>query len=108
VSVEFARRPSDPVPPVERLRAAALRGLERAGIVGAGERPVFCERAVLDPAYVLFDRVRTPVVEAALSRLEAQGILSIGRFGAWTYSYMERALIDGREAAERIAAPVAG
>jgi hypothetical protein len=26
----------------------------------------------------------------------------IGRYGAWTYSYMERALLDGLELADRL------
>ncbi|RMG42668.1 MAG: FAD-dependent oxidoreductase [Acidobacteria bacterium] len=106
ISVEFARPAGAPVPEDTALLEAAREGLARAGILEASERPLLWERAVLDPAYVLFDRHRTPAVGAALARLERHGILSIGRFGAWTYSYMERALIDGRQAAERVAALV--
>ena len=103
LSVEFAVGDREELPPEQELLDAAREGLERAGIIEPGEPFVHVDRAVLDPAYVLFDEARTPVVEAAMSRLAEAGIESIGRFGAWTYSYMERALIDGREAAERVA-----
>jgi hypothetical protein len=36
-------------------------------------------------------------------RLESLGVHSIGRYGAWTYSYMERALLDGLELAQQLA-----
>jgi hypothetical protein len=31
--------------------------------------------------------------------LKKHGVHLIGRYGAWTYSYMERALLDGLETA---------
>ena len=34
--------------------------------------------------------------------LAEQGVHLIGRYGAWTYSYMERAILDGMELAERL------
>ncbi len=34
--------------------------------------------------------------------MERFGVHLIGRYGAWTYSYMERALLDGYEVAQRI------
>jgi len=104
LSVEFPHRPGAPLPPTGTLVAAARAGLEAAGILRPSDRIVCAEAALLDPAYVLFDRRRTPTVEAAMRRLGKVGIRSIGRFGAWTYSYMERALLDGKEAAEAIAA----
>jgi protoporphyrinogen oxidase len=104
LSVEFSHKPGTPLPPTGTLVAAARAGLEAAGILRPSDRIVCAEAALLDPAYVLFDRRRTPTVEAAMRRLAKVGIRSIGRFGAWTYSYMERALLDGQEAAESIAA----
>ena len=34
--------------------------------------------------------------------LAALGVRLIGRYGAWTYSYMERAILDGLETAEAL------
>lgn len=106
LSVEFGLGMRDEVPSIETLITKARAGLEKAGILGADEPFVHQDLEVLDPAYVIFDPKCTPVVKAAMQRLEEADIQSIGRFGAWTYSYMERALIDGREAAARIARAV--
>lgn len=103
LSVEFPHRPGTPLPSVDELVARARAGLEAAGILRRDDRILLAEAALLDPAYVIFDRRRTPLVEAAMRRLSGAGIRSIGRFGAWTYSYMERALIDGAEAADALA-----
>lgn len=99
LSVEFALLPGEPTPPAAELLGRARPGLEEAGILEPGESILVQDVARLDPAYVLFDQRRTAFVEEALARLRRAGILSVGRFGAWSYSYMERALIDGREAA---------
>jgi hypothetical protein len=52
---------------------------------------------------VIFDRARQEVMAEAIPRLEALGVRTIGRYGAWTYSYMERAMLDGLETAEALA-----
>ena len=49
-----------------------------------------------------FDRDRQEVMARVVPELEAQGVHLIGRYGAWTYSYMERALLDGAELAKRL------
>ena len=56
----------------------------------------------IDPGYVVFDRARQRVLRAVQPELESCGVHVIGRYGAWTYSYMERALLDGMELAERL------
>jgi hypothetical protein len=38
-----------------------------------------------------------------MPRLAALRVHAIGRYGAWTYSYMERAILDGLETAESLA-----
>lgn len=103
LSVEFAHRPGEPLPSAHDLLERARPGLAEAGLLRPDDRVLVAERVLLDPSYVLFDPRRTATTETALARLRRAGILSIGRFGAWTYSYMERALIDGREAARSLA-----
>ena len=53
-------------------------------------------------AYVIFDNDRTPAVRTLLSYLESKNVYSIGRFGAWKYSYMEEAILEGKATAEKI------
>ncbi|MFN7967190.1 MAG: hypothetical protein U0V87_16020 [Acidobacteriota bacterium] len=82
----------------------ARAGLIHAGVLSSSDRIRVAHRQLLDPAYVVFTPDTTAVTSQALMRLERAGIDSIGRFGAWTYSYMERALLDGKEAAARVVA----
>jgi protoporphyrinogen oxidase len=81
-----------------------LAGLERVGIVrGAGEIAVL--KVVRIPcAYVLFDRHRQRALPGILAALAGRGITSVGRYGAWEYSSMEKALLDGMETAARLGA----
>ncbi len=103
LSIEFCHRAGAPLPERDALLATARAGLERAGILAPGDRVRVADIALLDPAYVLFDPPCSALVDGALAALAELGIYSIGRFGAWTYSYMERALLDGRDAARSIA-----
>ena len=52
-------------------------------------------------AYVIHDRHRRALLPEASAYLQRNGILSVGRYGAWEYSAMEDALWEGRQAAEQ-------
>ena len=56
----------------------------------------------IDPGYVIFDRARQDVMASVVPALASRGVHLIGRYGAWTYSYMERAILDGMETAARL------
>jgi hypothetical protein len=56
----------------------------------------------IDPGYVIFDRARQEVMGQAVPEFARHDVHLIGRYGAWTYSYMERALLDGMELAHAI------
>jgi hypothetical protein len=55
-------------------------------------------------AYVLYDFRREPALRLIFRELGRRGVESIGRYGAWKYSFMEEALLDGRDCAARLAA----
>ena len=103
--VEFGLRRDEAFEP-ERLERAALDALRREGILGAGDRLVARDWVRIDPGYVIFDRARQEVMARVMPELAAMDVHPIGRYGAWTYSYMERALLDGLEAAEKLSVPV--
>ena len=96
--VEFAVRPGETWDESE-LERSALEGLRRAGYLDGSESVLARDLAVIDPGYVIFDPERARTVPAVLERLREAGVWSIGRYGAWTYSYMERALRDGMDTA---------
>jgi hypothetical protein len=100
--VEFGlRRGEEPDPAL--LETEALAALRREGILQDDDRVLARDWIRIDPGYVIFDRARQQVMAEAIPDLAARGVTTIGRYGAWTYSYMERAMLDGMETAEALA-----
>ena len=100
--VEFGLRRDEPADP-EALEASAVAALVREGILRAEDRVIARDWIRIDPGYVIFDRARQEVMAEAIPQLQEAGVKTIGRYGAWTYSYMERAMLDGLETAEALA-----
>lgn len=100
--VEFGLARGERPDPAD-LEAATLAALTREGILAGSDRVVARDFLRIDPGYVIFDRARREVMERVVPALEARGVRLIGRYGAWTYSYMERAMLDGLETAGRLA-----
>ncbi len=53
-------------------------------------------------AYVIYDKNRSKILDIIQSFLKKNRIFSIGRFGAWKYSYIEESILDGKKTAELI------
>jgi protoporphyrinogen oxidase len=85
---------------IRDLIEETVKALRHVDLVPRSARLV--ETAVFDIpfAYVIHDRHRSALLPEALGHLERNGILSVGRYGAWEYSAMEDALWHGRIAAE--------
>ncbi|MEE8408384.1 MAG: FAD-dependent oxidoreductase [Myxococcota bacterium] len=79
-----------------------LDGMRAVGLIAADCEPMLMERTTIDCAYVIADRVYGEARALVLDWLREQRILSVGRYGAWTYDSMEGAMIQGRRAAETI------
>jgi protoporphyrinogen oxidase len=86
----------------EDLERKALQSLYDQGIMDPSDKILAKAWTRLDPGYVIFDRARQEVMRQVMDPLKQQGVHMIGRYGAWTYSYMERAMLDGLEVAEEI------
>lgn len=99
--VEFGLRRGESFDP-QALERETLAALRREGILAETDRVLVSDWIRIDPGYVIFDRARQEVMSSILPALESRGVYPIGRYGAWTYSYMERALLDGLELAERL------
>jgi protoporphyrinogen oxidase len=100
--IEIAARP-DEEPAYEQLREASLEGLRRCGILRRGDRIIAEQYNRIDPGYVLFDRFRQQNLPGLLDWLKKRGIISSGRYGAWTYCSMEDNMLEGRRMAEALA-----
>lgn len=86
----------------KRFEQPMIDGLRKVGIIEDEDQLLFCEANVLDPAYVLFDEHYSSSRKKILDWLAASGVISVGRYGRWQYNAMEDALLEGKEAAEKV------
>jgi protoporphyrinogen oxidase len=83
----------------DTLMEESIDALQGCGILNKGDRIVATNYANIEYAYVVYDIFRQKKLSDILHYLKKHQVLSIGRFGAWTYSSMEDALKQGRETA---------
>lgn len=99
--IEIAHQPDAPPDP-KKAMAAALKGLKDSGLVTDPSDIISTCILKIPVAYVTYDKNRTACTQRILSFLEEQMVYSIGRFGGWKYSYMEEAILEGQQTAEKI------
>ncbi len=79
-----------------------FRGLIKAGVIKS-ERDIIEKLWLKIPcAYVIYDAARNISLPAILSALADNSISSIGRYGAWKYSFMEESVKEGLETARKL------
>ena len=84
--------------------AAVYRGLKRCGMlesVSQIEEKIWLK---IPEAYVIYDTDRAKGLAVIFKWLKARGIKSVGRYGAWKYSFMEESVKEGLESARNILA----
>jgi len=80
----------------------ALAVLSGIGPAVGTEDVAVCARRTIPHGYVIYDHEYPAARETVLEALAARRVISTGRYGAWVYSSMEDALLDGRAAARTI------
>jgi UDP-galactopyranose mutase len=100
--IEVSGSPEEKVD-LEVLENQILKGLRDCRILKATDRflaklwiPIRC-------AYVVYDFKRPAALAEIFAHLGRIGVETIGRYGAWKYSFMEEAILDGKACAERLA-----
>jgi protoporphyrinogen oxidase len=81
-----------------------LRGLVKAGVIRSGNDVVEKLWLTIPCAYVIYDADRAKVLPLIFSALAGRNVRSIGRYGAWKYSFMEESVKEGLETARRLIA----
>ncbi|UQA61086.1 protoporphyrinogen/coproporphyrinogen oxidase [Polyangium aurulentum] len=99
--VELADRAEPNLP---ELLPRVAEGLVEMGLIDSPRAIRFARVRRIDHAYVVFDHDYFPSLEAIVPFLEANRIVTAGRYGGWNYSSMEDALRFGREAAAKAGA----
>jgi protoporphyrinogen oxidase len=99
--IEVSRRADDKVD-LEKLENQVLAGLRSAGVLKSTDKLLAKVWMPIRCGYVVYDFDRTPAVTAIFKHLAKIGVESIGRYGAWKYSFMEETILDGKRCAERL------
>jgi UDP-galactopyranose mutase len=86
----------------ERIEEDVIEGLRQAHLLDADEEPIFIKRLSVPCAYPIYTKERPDAIAKIKDYLSQKSIYSIGRFGNWEYSNMEKALKDGRELALKL------
>jgi len=79
-----------------------IKGLIKCGILKKSDKISAVQFLPIKYAYVIYNQNRKMALKQIMDFLKRQGILSIGRYGAWKYSFMEEAILDGKKAAAAI------
>ncbi|MHB9155283.1 MAG: protoporphyrinogen/coproporphyrinogen oxidase [Endomicrobiales bacterium] len=96
---EISRRPGRPLRAKSALEKT-VKGLQDAGVILRGSQPEVVRLLDMPFAYVIYDRHRAAALSVIRGFLKKNSISSIGRYGGWEYSFMERSLLEGRKTAE--------
>ncbi len=72
-------------------------------LLGIADHEIVTEKIIpISHAYVIYDFWREKKLPSLLKELQHNDIYSIGRYGAWKYSSMQEAVLDGKKIAEEL------
>ncbi|MDD2804846.1 MAG: NAD(P)-binding protein [Elusimicrobiales bacterium] len=81
---------------------AILKGLKACGLLKSSSQVVEKLWLKIPCAYVIYNRERAGALPVIFDWLKTRKAQSIGRYGAWKYSFMEESVKEGLEAAEKL------
>ncbi|MEW5800690.1 MAG: FAD-dependent oxidoreductase [bacterium] len=99
--VEISHLPTERINSDKMLRLVQSR-LTECGLLRKNDRIISHSSFDIPYAYVTFDLHRQKALPVIQHYLRDQDIFSVGRYGAWKYSLMGHALMDGIEAAGKV------
>jgi len=85
--------------PTDGIVKDTLKGLIECGILKRSDELVTVLITPIPYAYVIYDQFREKNLPSILRYLKNEKIYSIGRYGAWEYSTMEEAILQGKRIA---------
>jgi protoporphyrinogen oxidase len=91
-----------PEPVLKDVLPDVARGLAEIGILESADDVRFADLHKIEYAYVIYDDSYWAATAAILKWLEERQIHCRGRYGAWKYTAMEDAILEGREVAQKL------
>lgn len=79
-----------------------IKQLQSAGIIGSDDKILTANIIDMPYAYVIFDKNRQKALDDVKDFLNSNSIYSIGRYGAWEYSFIEKNITDAKNLASKL------
>ena len=87
---------------INKELSLTLDNLKKCKIIDDTFKLVKYESIIMDPAYVHIDTEHDKKVKQIINELETKNVYSVGRYGSWTYSSMEDAMLQSKELVEKL------
>lgn len=87
---------------INKELSLTLDNLKKCKIIDDTFKLVKYESIIIDPAYVHIDTLHDKLVKEIINDLETKNVYSVGRYGSWTYSSMEDAMLQSKELVEKL------
>ena len=100
--IEVSHLPETPLDE-ETTVEGCIEQMKQLQIIRPEDKVIAKEVKHIPYAYVIHDRRRLRCLAPILTALKEAGIYSIGRYGSWEYSFMEKSLLAGKNLAETLA-----
>ena len=88
--------------PSRSMEKKTIQILLKKGLINESDEILFSIWKHIPYGYVIYDNQRTSIVNMVLNDLENFQCLCAGRFALWEYSFIEKALIQGKDVALKI------
>jgi protoporphyrinogen oxidase len=79
-----------------------IKHLRNLGIIGIDDEIITANIINMPYAYVIFDKNRQKILNTVTKFLNSHNIYSIGRYGAWEYSFIEKNITDAKKLADKL------
>ena len=87
---------------LQQTKKDIIKGLIKCGILKSPKDIIESMWLKIECAYVIYDKERAKALPEIFAYLKKHRIHSIGRYGAWKYSFMEESVSEGIETAKQI------
>jgi protoporphyrinogen oxidase len=87
---------------LEETKKQVLQGLVKANLITENDEIEVCEAKDFKYAYVIYNLNHRKNVKVIHNYLNEHNIIPIGRYGEWEYYNMDKAILSGKNAAEKI------
>jgi UDP-galactopyranose mutase len=86
----------------KKIISRVKKDLLRCKILNENDKILAINLLPIPYAYVIYDYDRNGALSTINNFLQKNNIFSLGRYGAWKYSFMEESILEGKKVAEQI------